>query len=197
MYSAHALERLALGLSTVAAPDQLRDLIAEALSDPSVELYFRQPDGGWWDSASRGTALPLEDAVRCVSPIPDDGDPVAAIAYDAALRDQRRLVGAVGASALAALARLRLTVALNSAKHAANASEAAIRLTGDGRLLHFRVIDDGTGFINHQAVNGAGLTNMRDRVGAVGGRDWIDSAPGRGTVVHGQIPIAGTGMRPA
>lgn len=46
VYSAHALERLALGLSTVAAPDQLRDLIAEALSDPSVELYFRQLDGG-------------------------------------------------------------------------------------------------------------------------------------------------------
>ncbi|HEX7267864.1 MAG TPA: histidine kinase [Streptosporangiaceae bacterium] len=326
VYSAQALERLALGLNTVTDPGQLRDLIAEALSDPSVELYYPQPGGAWWDGAGRRVALPLQDAGRCVSQIPADGDPVAVIAYDAALRDQRRLVRAVGASASTTLARLRMTVALsssvrkveaaqgrmaavaaeerhrigrdlhdgaqqrlvtlrinlelaaeqieqdpdggteqlralgeevdatleeirslatgifppllsdaglgealhaialrgpiatavkteglrrypleiesaayfcclealqNSAKHARNASEVTIRLADDGQLLRFDVADDGAGFVIHRAVHGSGLTNMRDRLGVVGGRVWIDSAPGRGTVVHGQIPITG------
>ena len=30
---------------------------------------------------------------------------------------------------------------------------------------------------------------MRGRPGAAGGWVWVDSAPGPGTVVHGQIPI--------
>ena len=36
---------------------------------------------------------------------------------------------------------------------------------------------------------------MRDRPRAVSGRVWIESAPGRVIVVHGQIPITGeTGL---
>jgi hypothetical protein len=32
---------------------------------------------------------------------------------------------------------------------------------------------------------------MRDRLGAVGGRVGIDSAPGRAAVVHAQFPVTG------
>ena len=37
---------------------------------------------------------------------------------------------------------------------------------------------------------------MRDRSRAADGRVWIDSAPSRGTVVHGEIPITGKGGAP-
>jgi hypothetical protein len=116
VYSARALERLVPGLSKVANASQLRDLIAEALSDRSVELYFPQPDGAWWDSAGRRVALPVAVDERCVLQLAEGRDPVAAIAYDAALRDQHQLVAAVGAGALTVLAQQRLTAALTSSR---------------------------------------------------------------------------------
>jgi signal transduction histidine kinase len=68
-----------------------------------------------------------------------------------------------------------------------------IRLADDGRLLYFYVADDGPGSFSHRAAGGSGPTNMPDRLGAVGGRVWIDSSLGRDAVVHGQIPITGKG----
>jgi signal transduction histidine kinase len=50
------------------------------------------------------------------------------------------------------------------------------------------VEDDGLGFDVASQEPGAGLTNMRDRVAACGGRLEIDSQPGRGTRVTGTIP---------
>jgi signal transduction histidine kinase len=35
-----------------------------------------------------------------------------------------------------------------------------------------------------------GLQNLQDRVGALGGRLTITSAPGEGTVVSGSVPLA-------
>jgi signal transduction histidine kinase len=40
------------------------------------------------------------------------------------------------------------------------------------------------------AAGSAGLTNMRDRVTAVGGELDLASAPGQGAVVTGSVPIA-------
>ena len=54
--------------------------------------------------------------------------------------------------------------------------------------LHFEVRDDGGGF-NGEVVEGAGLTNMRDRLAAVGGELEITSAVGQGTVVTGTVPL--------
>jgi signal transduction histidine kinase len=41
---------------------------------------------------------------------------------------------------------------------------------------------------------GAGLTNMRDRLAAVGGAVEIRSAPGCGTVVSGSVPLEGASV---
>ena len=50
------------------------------------------------------------------------------------------------------------------------------------------VIDDGVGFASSQG--GSGLSNMADRMAAVGGTLSIDSAPGAGTRVAASIPMA-------
>ena len=75
----------------------------------------------------------------------------------------------------------------NATKHAPDASLVAISLS-DGDALRFEVSDDGGGF-DGEAVEGAGLTNMRDRLAAVGGELEISSVAGRGTVVTGTVPL--------
>jgi signal transduction histidine kinase len=40
-------------------------------------------------------------------------------------------------------------------------------------------------------VRGAGLTNMADRLDALGGELTVTSAPGRGTRVTGSLPVVG------
>ena len=76
----------------------------------------------------------------------------------------------------------------NVAKYA-RATRAEIRLQdGEGRLA-FTVTDDGVGF-DVDAATGSGLTNMRDRLDALGGSLRVRSSPGAGTTISGSIPLA-------
>ena len=77
----------------------------------------------------------------------------------------------------------------NASKHAGDGTSATVRLWEAAGTLHFEVDDDGAGFDMDHQVFGAGLTNMRDRLGAGGGRLQIESAPGAGTHVRGAVPI--------
>ena len=60
---------------------------------------------------------------------------------------------------------------------------------GKGKRLRFEVRDDGVGFKVNGMPAGAGLTNMRDRIEAVGGRLTIKSVPGEGTCVSGSVSL--------
>jgi signal transduction histidine kinase len=77
----------------------------------------------------------------------------------------------------------------NVAKHAPDASSVAISVSRDGDL-RFEVRDDGQGFAVDGATMGNGITNMRDRMGAVGGELQVQSSPGAGTAVIGTIPVS-------
>jgi signal transduction histidine kinase len=77
----------------------------------------------------------------------------------------------------------------NAAKHAGPAAKVSVRTWEAEDVLLFAVSDDGAGFELAQTPRGAGLSNMADRVGAVGGRLTIESKPGQGTRVLGAIPI--------
>ena len=74
----------------------------------------------------------------------------------------------------------------NASKHA-NATSARISLS-DNHRLRFEVHDNGDGFNTRDASGGAGLTNLRDRLAAVGGTLEVRSAPGKGTTVIGVVP---------
>jgi signal transduction histidine kinase len=76
----------------------------------------------------------------------------------------------------------------NVSKHADGATAVTIALSHDN-ALRFEVRDDGCGF-DPRAETGSGLTNMSDRVEAVGGQVEVRSAPGAGTVVAGRIPLS-------
>jgi signal transduction histidine kinase len=79
----------------------------------------------------------------------------------------------------------------NVAKHAGEEAVASLRLWRDPKAVRFSVRDDGVGFVPRLGTNaaGAGLTNMTDRIGAVGGTLAVRSNPGEGTTVLGGVAI--------
>ena len=78
----------------------------------------------------------------------------------------------------------------NAAKHAGPVP-VSVDLDDTGGGLEFTVCDSGAGFDPAETPVGAGLANMRDRIASVGGTLAVDSAPGRGTRVHGSVPDPG------
>ena len=78
----------------------------------------------------------------------------------------------------------------NVAKYA-EATHVDVTLRHDDGFLLFEVRDDGKGFDPARTPPGSGLTNMRDRLEALGGGVEVASTPGGGTTVRGRIPVAG------
>jgi signal transduction histidine kinase len=76
----------------------------------------------------------------------------------------------------------------NVAKHA-RASQAVVRLSGNGNGLEFSVTDDGTGLPATGLRAGSGLQGMTDRLAAHGGTLDVRSEPGQGTTITGRLPV--------
>jgi signal transduction histidine kinase len=83
----------------------------------------------------------------------------------------------------------------NAARHAGPLAEATVRVWLEDGALRFEVADDGVGFADGPANNGAGFTNMSDRLGALGGLLEVESAPGAGTRVRGTVPVRASDER--
>lgn len=77
----------------------------------------------------------------------------------------------------------------NVAKHAGDDAVASLRLWRDRRAVRFSISDDGVGFVSGPGTRGAGLTNMVDRLGAVGGTLTVRSSPGEGTTILGGVAM--------
>jgi signal transduction histidine kinase len=75
----------------------------------------------------------------------------------------------------------------NAAKHAGEGAHARVRIAQHDGALTFTIADDGDGFDLADAAPGAGVQNMIDRVGALGGSLRIDTAPGAGTTIAAAI----------
>jgi signal transduction histidine kinase len=74
----------------------------------------------------------------------------------------------------------------NTVKHA-RAQSAAVTASVDDNRLQLEIRDDGVGGAN---PDGRGLTGLKDRVTALGGRFSIESPAGGGTVLTATLPIA-------
>jgi signal transduction histidine kinase len=80
----------------------------------------------------------------------------------------------------------------NVARHA-GASEVRVTLAREGACLTLRVQDDGVGMALPPAAagrDGCGLAGMRARAAAAGGTLSVESAPGAGTVILLNVPLA-------
>jgi hypothetical protein len=80
----------------------------------------------------------------------------------------------------------------NALKHAdATCITVTVRLEGSTLLVE--VEDDGLGFDPTTVAYRGGLTHLRDRVSALGGRLHLTSEPGGGARILAMLPIDGSG----
>jgi signal transduction histidine kinase len=326
LFVARALQSLGLTMRDGRGSAKLQSTLADALGDPTLRLFYRVPAGGglWLDAYGARAALPEPRTGQLVTTVEGaDGEPIAAIIHDAALRDHDELIDSVAGYARITIDNMRLyaevqaslaqvresrarivasadrerrrierdlhdgaqqrlvalriklelaeealrrdpeagparirdlgadveqtleeiralahgvyppllsdeglgealrasalraplpaTVSVdgigryapevesavyfccvealqNAAKHAGPGANVSVRLTEDDRL-RFEIRDDGAGFDPGVARRGAGLTNMRDRISAVGGDLELSAAPGEGAAVIGSVPV--------
>jgi signal transduction histidine kinase len=73
----------------------------------------------------------------------------------------------------------------NAAKHGGPATTVTVTAVADEQTLTLTIGDTGCGF--NPMIVGTGLTNMTDRLSAIGGRLEIDTAPGRGTRITAAV----------
>jgi signal transduction histidine kinase len=76
----------------------------------------------------------------------------------------------------------------NAGKYAGEGASVAVEVRGDDAGLCFELVDNGVGFDLGTTTLGNGFMNMRDRLGALGGRLDVESTPGAGTTVRAIIP---------
>ena len=80
--------------------------------------------------------------------------------------------------------------ALRNAWQHAGASRIQLRVEEREGAITFSVEDDGRGFDDSLPAAGLGLTEMRERARAIGGRLHVLTRPGAGTVVMVSVPAA-------
>jgi signal transduction histidine kinase len=78
-----------------------RDLLADALGDPSLELGFWVPDAnGYFDSNGGPIQIPTDGSIRCASFVADADGSLGVLIHDRRLRDDARLADAIAAAGL-------------------------------------------------------------------------------------------------
>jgi PAS domain S-box-containing protein len=93
------------------------------------------------------------------------------------------------ADASVALFRIAQEALNNAAKHSA-AKRITVDLEEGGGELVLSISDDGKGFDPASAPRGRwGMTTMRERAEAAGGRLTVESVPGSGTTVRAALPL--------
>jgi PAS domain S-box-containing protein len=132
-----AVGRLVVELGTTPAQGDLRDALARALGDPTLQVAYRVDEDVYVDVDGNHVELP-GDGRRATTFVEHDGECVAALVHDASLREDRDLIEAVAAAAGLALENEKrlATVAESEAKQ-----RALLEAMPD---LMFRLGRDGT-----------------------------------------------------
>ena len=126
-----AVAELMTELGETPAPGSLRQSLARALGDPSLELAYWVRDGTYVDVDGHAVALPAEGSARVATAVERSGRPVAALVHDASLRDHPELVDAVVAAAGLALENERLQADLRARLEELRASRFRLVETAD------------------------------------------------------------------
>ena len=103
-------------------------------------------------------------------------------------RETTRLVSEVEST----IYRLVQEAVNNVVKHA-DAQSVYVEVLEDDCRVRVTVRDDGRGFDTGKGSTGFGLLGMRERVELVDGRLFIESTPGRGTVMRAELPARRAG----
>ena len=108
----------------------LRDALAGALGDPTLEVGYRFA-GGYVDAQGRPLALPAAASARAVTPVERDGRPIAVLVHDPAVLDDPGLSDALAAAARLAASNARLQAEVRRQLGELRASRRRLLRAGD------------------------------------------------------------------
>jgi PAS domain S-box-containing protein len=112
------------------------------LNDPTLRLLVRDDGGGYVDTEGRNVEPPEDSATEVVTPLGYEGQPIAVVVHDPALREEPELLDDVLAAARVALVKDRSVRALRASERRNRALLAAMpdnmfRIRGDGTYVDF------------------------------------------------------------
>ncbi len=134
LFIAVAMERLATRLRAHPRPEHLRDALAEAFEDPSLDILYRIGDergGHWVDAQGRSVDLDALEPARSVTEVVDGERRVAAIVHDPALQADHAFIESATSYAVMTLDNHRLSVQTSSLLQEIGESRARIQAAAD------------------------------------------------------------------
>ena len=126
-----AVATLVVELGETAEPGRLREALARALGDPSLELAYWLRDDSLVDAHGHVVSLPADGSGRVATAVERPGLCVAALIHDESLSDHPELVDAVVAAAGLALENERLQAQLRARLEDLRSSRARLVETAD------------------------------------------------------------------
>jgi signal transduction histidine kinase len=174
----------------------LRDLLARALGDPTLELAFASPSGsGFVDATGGAVRLPTGDAARMVTRLERDGELLGVLVHDPAVEaEDPGLVEAVGNAARLALENERLAAEVRAQLEEVRASRERIVETADAERRRIeRDLHDGA-----QQRLVALAMRLQVAKGTVAGADsLLDEATAELRTAIGEVRGLARGVHPA
>ena len=126
-----AVADLVVRLGSMPNPESLRPVLADALGDPSLEVFSWDPKlHAYVDAVGKPTALPT-DKKRAVTLVEGPDQPLAAIVHDPALLEDRGLVASVAAAVRMSYENARLAAEVHAQLGEVRASRTRIVSAGD------------------------------------------------------------------
>jgi signal transduction histidine kinase len=127
-----AVADLVVEMGPTPTPARLRDALANALGDPSLQVaYWAAAEDRFVDAAGQPMDLPDEGTGQAVTMLERNGVPEAAIIHDAILLDEPGLVASVASAMRLAVENDRLTAEVQAQLEEVRASRARIVEAGD------------------------------------------------------------------
>jgi signal transduction histidine kinase len=195
-----AVSDLVVELSRLQMTGTLRDSLARALGDPSVELALALPDGSYVDSGGRSVTLPASGSGRAVTAIDAGGKPLAALIHDPAVDEEDPgLVEAAGSAARLALEKEQLQAEVRASLEEVRASRIRIQQAADSERRRLeRDIHDGAQ--QRLVALGVALRLARDRASVRGDQALagdLDGAAGQLKQALSELRDLAQGIHPA
>jgi signal transduction histidine kinase len=183
-------------IEQLAADRDVRDALADALGDPSLDVAYWLPERGYVDR--EGHELGPPEPGRGLTEIDHEGRRVGALLHGAMLAETPDLVFEATAAAALAMENARLEVELRAKLEALRASRARIVEAGDAERRRLgRDLHDGAQQRLVALMIELQLARERFESDPAGAKELIDSAFANAQAAVGELRDLASGIHPA
>jgi signal transduction histidine kinase len=197
-WTAAVLTGLVVDLGRLSAPFRLRDRLARALGDPSLEVgYWLGAEAGYADDVGQPVVPPAPGSERRVTPIERDGERVAILVHDPVVLQEPALLAAAAAATRIAVtnARLQAQVRASVAQVAASRRRIVEAADAQRRRLARELHDGAQRRLGAVAEHFAALS--ADAAGAAEARARVADAQHQLASARAELDELARGIRPA